>query len=435
MTLHRSLALFLTFAALSCPACADEPWQVTLASNQALVRLGAPAARQPAAQSTELLAATDLGVFQRDFQTVSHLVNKPVGDGVITSTSSYGGPPGAGEEQFNCGVISEGPLPPGVMPDAPRSFWDRIFGGGGCNSGCTSHPWQNHPWLGGAGGPATYGMGGAWTFRSDHEFDYMISPVTNPFFFEDPRSLTELRPVFIWEPTAKNNPATYGGTAFAFALQGRLALTERWSIVINRLGLAHINVNGPPPGFPPSTFSGGTAITDITFGPKYTFWRDPSTGTVAAFGLNLTAPVGSSKVFQGNEWAMTPYLSAAQKLGDFNLMGGAGYRFGFGSKTADFLFVSGHVDYNIANKFYPLAEVNWYHYTNNGTQFAGNFGGADLVDTGSNAIKGSDLVTLALGARYKFSEGFQMGAAYELPLVGKDQFYRWRVTLDLIFRY
>jgi|GEM_PF-2634110 len=32
---------------------------------------------------------------------------------------------------------------------------------------------------------------------SDHCFDDFISPISNPFFFEDPRSLTEVRGIFI----------------------------------------------------------------------------------------------------------------------------------------------------------------------------------------------------------------------------------------------
>jgi hypothetical protein len=436
----RTLLVIVALAGLFSPVAANEPWRTSPIDAQrgAAVRLGAPAVRQaPLAIPARMLALEDLGAFQRHIVPISHRVDKPAGAGVFTSTSAFAGPPSAGEEQYNCGVITEGPLPPGVMPDAQPSFWDRLFGRGPGCEGCGptgSHPWTSHPWLGGPGA-MPYGSAGAWTFRSDHEFDYMISPVTNPFFFEDPRSLTELRPVFIWQPTPKDNPATYGGTAFALTFQGRLALTERWSIVISRLGVARVTVNDPPTGFPASPFSSSTGFMDIQFGPKYTFYRDPSTGTIAAVGIDFTAPTGSNKVFQGNEWAMTPYISAAQRLGDFNLMGGAGYRFGFGSKTADFFFLSGHLDYNFANKFYPLVEMNWYRYTNNGNQFPGNFGGADLFDTGSSAVKNTDLLTIALGARYKFSEAFQVGAAYELPLVGKDQFYRWRITFDMIFRY
>ena len=36
-------------------------------------------------------------------------------------------------------------------------------------------------------------------FKSDCAFDNFVSPVTNPFLFEDPRSLTELRTTFIYQ--------------------------------------------------------------------------------------------------------------------------------------------------------------------------------------------------------------------------------------------
>lgn len=32
---------------------------------------------------------------------------------------------------------------------------------------------------------------------SDHCFDDFVSPMTNPIFFEDPRTLTELRPIYM----------------------------------------------------------------------------------------------------------------------------------------------------------------------------------------------------------------------------------------------
>lgn len=401
------------------------------------VRLGAPIARSSAVAATPVPAApvpaapdqpissADLGVFRREAEM--RTAYKPLADGSLQPASGFGGQGPAGEEQYNCGVIAEGPMPPPGALQGPRSFWDKIFG---CSPNTSPTPWAPPADMGGPFASPFRSI----SFRSDHEFDYFISPMTNPFYFEDPRALTELRTIFIWEPTANGNPATYGGTAYVFALQGRLALNDRWSIVLHKLGVARIDVNDPPAGSPPSPFSGGTAITDLQIGPKWTFYRDSQAGTVAALGANFSIPIGSSKVFQG-DGAVTPYITGAQKLGDFNFMAAGGYRFNFSGGGADMLFVSGHVDYNIANKFFPLAEVNWYRYTTNGKNFAGSFDGADLFSTGANNVKGENLVTLALGARYKFSESFQLGAAYELPLVGRDNFYRWRLTFDLIFRY
>ena len=44
---------------------------------------------------------------------------------------------------------------------------------------------------------------------SDHCFDRFISPLSNPFFFEDPRSLTEVRTLFIDNTLPRDN--TGGG--------------------------------------------------------------------------------------------------------------------------------------------------------------------------------------------------------------------------------
>ena len=43
--------------------------------------------------------------------------------------------------------------------------------------------------------------------------------------------------------------------------------------------------------------------------------------------------------------------------------------------------------------------------------------------------------TLALGARYKFSENIQVGGAFEFPAWGKHYLLDYRLTFDVIFRY
>src|SRR5207248_5732234 len=57
-------------------------------------------------------------------------------------------------------------------------------------------------------------------FQSDHAFDNftcrgdLISPVSNPFFFEDPRALTEVRPIFIYQTAPSNSPLRGGSSEF-----------------------------------------------------------------------------------------------------------------------------------------------------------------------------------------------------------------------------
>src|SRR5262245_41644746 len=69
-------------------------------------------------------------------------------------------------------------------------------------------------WLDGwgqGGDPLMNGRGNVGSaFASDHEFDSFISPVTNPFLAEDPRKLTELRPIFMFQ-TIPNSNLLYSG--------------------------------------------------------------------------------------------------------------------------------------------------------------------------------------------------------------------------------
>ncbi len=88
------------------------------------------------------------------------------------------------------------------------------------------------------------------------------------------------------------------------------------------------------------------------------------------------------------------------------------------------------------HKFYPLIELNWFHYTKRGTERDVGTEGGDLINFGSSSLdNGRDLVRLAFGARYKFSECVQLGTAFEFPLTSQKGLSDFRWTIDVIFRY
>ncbi len=81
---------------------------------------------------------------------------------------------------------------------------------------------------------------------SDHCFDRFISPLSNPFFFEDPRSLTEVRGLYIYNET----PAAIGGFNMqAGTAQVRARLSERFSLIAPRIGYWQSNNFLGPRGF------------------------------------------------------------------------------------------------------------------------------------------------------------------------------------------
>ncbi len=274
-------------------------------------------------------------------------------------------------------------------------------------------------------------------FKSDHAFDGFISPVTNPFLFEDPRSLTEVRPIFIFDKIPSAEPDFRGGNTIFFGTQLRIALTERLSFTINKLGFESLN---PGSG---SEFSGDTGFAELWLGPKYTFIRNENTGTLLAGGLQFQIPVGGKGNYQDTgSLSLVPYVSYAQSflrdlsVGGFNGMASAGYSFSVNNERSDYFYLSAHVDMDVLNlhHFYPLMEMNWFTYTTNGKSLPIGVEGQDLINFGGQA-RGQGLLTWAIGGRYKINENYQLGAAFEIPVAGPKDLFDYRFTLDFIFRY
>ena len=272
--------------------------------------------------------------------------------------------------------------------------------------------------------------------RSDDSFCNMISPITNSSLFEDPRSVTEVRPTFYYQKVPSNQPEFRGGQIWYFGTSARLALTERWSVTLNKLGAVSVNPGGG--SAIPSEFGFG----EIHIGPKYTFYRSTETETIAAGGVIFQLPFGNSTVFQDTgKLSLVPYVTAATalwqtQLGTINGMAAGGYSFSTNRERSDYLYVSGNLNWDIndRHRLYPLVEAHWFYYTTDGRERLVGFEGRDFANVGGSA-KGSNLFTTAFGARYKITERAQIGAAYELPVFGNRDLFRYRFTVDFILRF
>jgi hypothetical protein len=245
-------------------ARADDPlWRAAPAPSP-------PAAAAPARAGPESLSAVldrpvpvDAPVPPRNFDDCIYPVTyREAADPETPPYVARGEPPDAVPPPVTGGPP---PLPPlgdganaGVVIDRPlgHSFWDK------CKGFFT---------LGGDKASAT----GHCAFQSDCCFPALASPVTNPFLFEDPRALTEVRPIWFHQGLPGSSIPGGGYSGF-FGTQARLAITEHWSFVLNELGFTYLHPDSPPPGF-----SDSTGFAQISLGPKWTFYRCPDTGTVA----------------------------------------------------------------------------------------------------------------------------------------------------------
>lgn len=274
-------------------------------------------------------------------------------------------------------------------------------------------------------------------FLSDHEFDYFASPVSMPFLLEDPRSLTEVRPIFILQGIPNGAPNFQGGHIEFYGTQIRLAFTERFSFIMTKLGFIDIN---PGSG---STQPGGFGFAEVHLGPKFTFLRHSESGFLAAAGLNFQIPSGPARVYQDTgRVSLVPYVTIGKnflenRFGSVNLINTTGYAFSGDGERSDYLYNSFHLDWDIANrhKIYPMMELHYVQYTFSGGLRNLNVEGRDLANIGDVNSGGRANLNIAAGLRYKLTEAAQVGFAAEFPLNVRRDLQQFRFTIDLILRF
>jgi hypothetical protein len=315
--------------------------------------------------------------------------------------------------------------PSGVVPDtgaaAGTGFWDK------CKN---VFDLQSGPFC---------GCSGRKPFQSDHCFDGFISPVSNPFYFQDPRALTEVRPIFMYQSIPNKNYAFNGGNIEFFGVNASVALTQSISVVMTQLGGVWLH---PGSGALPDYAGNRSDLVNLNLGPQWTFLRNERSGTLGAVGLLFEIPTGGSRLMESGGLSLFPYLTMGQNFGrssygSFNVLGEIGYSFATDSKPTDYFMTSLHLDYDIGNlhKIYPLLELNWRYYTSNGGARVQTFEGGDLINFGATDVSGRNNLSLAPGVRYKFNESFQLGTALEFPIVSTKDLMDFRWTLDFIIRY
>ena len=259
-------------------------------------------------------------------------------------------------------------------------------------------------------------------------FDRFISPMTNPFNFEDPRTLTEARVIF-----ANHRTPSLAGTPSAdvqlFAVQLRAALSERLSIIATKDGYITSNSAFIDDGW-----------ADVNVGMKYNLYRDVERQRLLSGGLTFELPVGSTRAQQGNgSGEFHLFLTGMTEIiGGGHWISAAGLRIPTDQKDENEMWYwSNHFDIEIYQDtgVYAFSEFNWYQWTGSGTRFALPIEGGDLFNFGAPGIAGNSIVTGAFGLKYKPNRNLETGVAWELPLTDRRGVLDNRLTLDCIFRY
>lgn len=436
-TLGRPVAIARSAAAQAAPrqpiVRAQAPESVPPPEDAPKGRFPAPPTADPRLSDLVPASAGDVGVTIPLSPEIDPAATTPAGVGVtpplppapaaLPASHTVSGPPDSVPPPPTSPVPTVGPdVTPGVITENPVApgFWEKCRG------------WLNLGEKGSANGRCSCG--------SDTSFQGLVSPVTMPFYFEDPRALSEIRPIFMYQGIPNSNPVTQGGNVIFFGTQARLAVSERLSFVLHELGFVSVTPDVATP-----QFRGGTSFAELHLGPKYTFLRCPDTGTVMAGGLIFEIPSGSGRLgLDTGTLSLDPYVSIGQTFGhlpggfgSINLLSTTGFSLSVDSKRSEFYYFNFHIDYNIANTntIYPFFEMNWIHYISSGTSRNLGFDGADLANLGSRTRQGDDYVSLAGGLRFRIAENVWAGGAIEFPVTSEKGLADYRVTLDVIFRF
>ncbi|MGB7328042.1 MAG: hypothetical protein WBD31_24415 [Rubripirellula sp.] len=275
-----------------------------------------------------------------------------------------------------------------------------------------------------------------WIKPSDPCFDDFISPMINFVFFEDPRTVTELRPIFVTHqvPNTIGAGVPAGGSIQLFALQFRIALSERLSLIAVKDGYIVDNTEGALDGLLDSGWA------DVSAGLKYNLIRDDKTGTLASAGFTYEIPLGEEKALQGlGDGEFHVFGTAGQRLLDGNAhwLTAVGYRFPVDDEVqSSSVHWSNHLDFRMTDNLYVFTENAWWHWTDDAdTGLPLGVAGQDLFNLPVNNVDGNDLVTQNVGFKLKPRRNLEAGVAYEFPLTEFKDVIDDRVTLDLIMRF
>ena len=261
--------------------------------------------------------------------------------------------------------------------------------------------------------------------QSDTCFTDFLSPVTNPIYFENPRTLTEARLLFLHQ---KIPMTALGGNVDLLALQLRAALTDRLSIIATKSGFATTSSPVVEDGW-----------ADVNVGLKYNLLASPAMQRLLSVGMTYELPVGSTRTYQGNgDGLFNLFVTGGAELGHWHAVSAAGLVLPADrSAESSFWFWSNHLSRPLGcTNFHVLGELNWYHWLGAGkSDFPLAIEGGDILNFGSVGVAGNDIVTGALGFRYKPSDRLEIGVAWEAPLTDRRDVLDNRLTADCIFRY
>ncbi len=257
--------------------------------------------------------------------------------------------------------------------------------------------------------------------------DTTIPPVTNPVFFEDAVIRSEIRPIFIHHKI-DSGFITGGGDVNLWAVQARVALTDRLALIATKDGYIDFN---------PKIGADQDGWADVALGLKYALIDDRANEFILTPGFTFEIPLGNSDVFQGNgsgEWNV--FVSAEKGFGNFHLLGNVGVRVPNDTdEESTSLHYSLQADYRVCKWFIPFVAANGFTVLSEGSTLPINSEGYDLINFGASGADNWTGFTVGGGFRSQLTDNIFFGAAYEKAVAGPEGLYDDRWTFDFVFTF
>ena len=192
--------------------------------------------------------------------------------------------------------------------------------------------------------------------------NYFASPVSNPFFAEDPRSLTEIRPIFMFQTISNHNSVHRGRQRRVLRHSGPRG--HHGPVVVRpEQARRHLDQSGEQLAAPVGQrVRGNLARAEVDVpaehGNRYRGRGRSHVPDSVQFGA------GGPGHGPARRWCRTsrpPQNFGCTSYGSFNAMGTLGYSFA-DHERSDYLFSSLHLDYDVGGRhfLYPLVELNWF---------------------------------------------------------------------------
>lgn len=263
----------------------------------------------------------------------------------------------------------------------------------------------------------------------DPHFRDKPRPVGSPLYFEDPFINSDARLVYLYHKFPKDS-ALKGGDLNVYALQLRLALTDRLQFLATCDGYSHLES---------PILDDDSGWNDLALGAKYALYVDHENDFLVSGGLKWRLSNGHAKTLHGNVDELTPFISMYKGWGKWNFIADVAGRIAMDEHRGNHL-----LSYNLStsyeildNLFFPLFEFHGVHYLSNGDRLPLDIGGLDYANIGSNDVAGHAAFWGGIGARWNIVEHVSWGAVWEFPMqtTTNNDIFDYRVTTNLIFTF